>query len=248
MKKQIVWMTLLWLTLALPAWAQHPDHQAVVAAVVQQLKAAGTDITGACGAFAITDRVAWALRDEGLGILDKACCDNDGFNATHCEMPKGSGHFYSTDIVIYKDGDYADILGDAGGANTPYWGAQHDPSLIFRWRPPVDPGDGTQPPPVSQPVPPPVVTMPQPSPVVTQPPAASGSIFDYTPLLQQILDSQNQLLQSTSAILEVSKDTNKHVVNIDRTFGQTMASVGAFVGKYIAPAIGAFVIAKKTGS
>ena len=78
-----------------------------VAAVKAQLQARGVDLTGPCGAFAITKRVAWGLRATGAGLLSKPSGNNcDGF---------------AVDIVAFPTGMIVDILGDAGNANTPLW-------------------------------------------------------------------------------------------------------------------------------
>lgn len=101
--------------------------------------------------------------------------------------------------------------------------------------------------PVPAPVPVPVpVPVPTPTPSPVPPPIIIGGT-DYTRLLEQILQSQDRLLTAQQELLVVAKDTNTHVVNIDRTFAQTMGAVGIFVSKYIAPAITGFVIAKKVG-
>lgn len=97
------------------------------------------------------------------------------------------------------------------------------------------------PPPAPQPIP-----TPLPVPPVSLPPPSIST--DYTRLLEQILQSQNMLLSAQHDLLVVAQDTNAHVVNIDRTFAQTMGSVSKFVGKYIAPAIGGFLLAKKAGN
>lgn len=118
--------------------------QALVTAIKNELLAAGRDLSGPCGAFAITKRVAWALHGTGAGLLAKPSGNNcDG---------------YATDIVCYPDGRIRDILGDGGGANTPQWPEGElevvDPA---RYRFAIDPGDAPTPvpPPVPTPVPPP---------------------------------------------------------------------------------------------
>ena len=68
---------------------------------------------------------------------------------------------------------------------------------------------------------------------------------DYTPLLKSILEAEKQLLESQSQLIAVEKDTNKQVTQINKTFGQTMASVGVWVGKYVAPAIVTYLAARK---
>lgn len=98
---------------------------ALVAAVKADLEGRGVTLTGPCGAFAITSRVAWALRDEGAGLLEKRGGNN-------CRG-------YSTDFVVFRQGPSFDVLGDSGGANVPQWAQDDDPALRARWRPPVDP-------------------------------------------------------------------------------------------------------------
>src|SRR5207247_1744062 len=152
-----------------PCFAQHPDHRGTVEAVKAQLQAAGTPTSGACGAFNIAARVAWQLRAEGAGVLDKKCCDGNGNfygvgenSPTHCEFPVGSGHYFSSDIVIYPDGLHYDILSDAGGLNGPQWNLVGPIDDISRYRAAIDPGD-TAPIPVPQPQPLPL-PLPQPIP------------------------------------------------------------------------------------
>lgn len=69
--------------------------------------------------------------------------------------------------------------------------------------------------------------------------------MDYTAILERILESQQQLLTSQAALLDVSKNTNEHVVSMDRTLSQTLGSVGAFLGKYVAPAVAGYITAKQ---
>lgn len=110
------------------------DQTDVVRAVKAALEARGVDLSGPCGAFAITQRVAWQLRGEGAGLLDKPAGNNCGG--------------YSVDAICYPDGRLVDCLEDAGGGNVPMWGANGtvDPG---RYRPAVDPGDGGAPGPVT---------------------------------------------------------------------------------------------------
>lgn len=87
-----------------------------------------------CGAFEIVKTAVWDLRNNGeeIGLVDKPSGNN-------CAG-------YSVDGVMYKDGTFADVLTDAGGANVPAWnfGAPIDPD---RWRPPIDPGNQVPSPP-----------------------------------------------------------------------------------------------------
>jgi len=109
-------------------------HADVVARVKATLVARQVDLSGPCGAFQITRRVAWDLRSESAGLLAKPTGNN-------CQG-------FATDIVVYPNGVHYDVIGDAGGANTPQWGLVADPStggaLLVdpaRWRAPSDPGD-----------------------------------------------------------------------------------------------------------
>lgn len=114
----------------------------LVSAVKNDLVAQGVNLAGPCGAFEITKRVAWALRAQGVGLLDKSAGNN-------C-------HGYAVDYVVFPDGSGRDILGDGGGDNVPEWDAEpNEPPGTFagRWRAPIDPAEG---PITGTPVPPPV--------------------------------------------------------------------------------------------
>jgi len=98
-----------------------------VIAIKQELVLRGVNLSGPCGAFEITKRVAWKLRAEGVGLVAK-----DGGN--NCQG-------YSTDLVQYKDGSlWVDILGDGGGENKPMW-ITHTDTTPSVWRAAIDPGD-----------------------------------------------------------------------------------------------------------
>ena len=123
-----------------------PDHADLVASIKAQLVARGVSLVDGCGAFEITKRVAWQLRTEGAGLLDKPAGNN-------CQG-------YSVDTIVYPDGTAKDILISSGGENGPAWNdsPQVDPS---RFRPPIDPGDA----PVAQPAPPADPQPPAPVPI-----------------------------------------------------------------------------------
>lgn len=106
-----------------PAPRMMPEY---VAAVKAQCEAAGIDLTGPCGAFQITKRVAWGLRGAGIGLVSKPGGNNcDG---------------YSVDFLCWQNGDGVDILFDAGNANAPQWAARPNEFVgQDRWRPPVKP-------------------------------------------------------------------------------------------------------------
>lgn len=117
------------------------DHTALVAIIKQALEDRGVSLFGPDGAFEITKRVAWDLRDDGAGLLAKST-GNDA-------------HGFAVDIIAYPTGAYVDCLIDAGGVNTPAWQIHSDVIDPSRWRPPSDPGDVLAPPapPVDPPVP-----------------------------------------------------------------------------------------------
>jgi len=99
---------------------------AYVAAVKAQCRAAGVDLSGPEGAFQITKRVAWGLREYGIGLVSKSSGNQ--------------WQGYSVDYLCWGNGDGVDILGDAGGANIPQWSAKPEEfSGQDRWRPPVPP-------------------------------------------------------------------------------------------------------------
>jgi hypothetical protein len=99
----------------------------LVAAIKRDLEARGADLSGPCGAFAITQRVVWALRGQGAGLLDKPGGNN-------CRG-------FAVDIVVYRDGRIVDCLIGSGESNTPSWQTGNDPVDPARWRAPIDPAD-----------------------------------------------------------------------------------------------------------
>ena len=116
------------LTIAAPALAQ-PE---VVAAVKRDLEARHVSLTGSCGAFEITKRVAWILRTQGYGLLSKPGGNN-------CQG-------YAVDYLTRMDGSGIDLLGDSGGENIPAFSESEPPgALTGRWREPFDPGDQVTP-------------------------------------------------------------------------------------------------------
>lgn len=91
----------------------------VVKRIKAELEAAGVNLSGPCGAFEITNRVALAL---GAGVLEKTGGNN-------C---RGR----SVDYIVFAAGPAYDILGDAGGANIPQFNQDNDPALLLRRRTP----------------------------------------------------------------------------------------------------------------
>lgn len=123
------------LLLASSAFAQ----PGVVENVKAQLVARGMDLSGPCGALQITKRVAWMLRGQGAGLLEKA-------SGNQCESR-------AVDILVFQDGHGFDILTDGGGANGPSWADVPIADGAARWRPVVaDPDAGVI---VAPPTPPP---------------------------------------------------------------------------------------------
>jgi len=121
------------------------DGKPTVARIKAELIARGVTLAGPCGAFEITKRVAWLLRETGAGLNYKPQGNN-------CEG-------YSVDVVIWLDGQYVDMLIDSGGANEPAWQIrQGDPSV---WRAPIDPGDVVTPPAPVPPAPDPAPPTPE---------------------------------------------------------------------------------------
>lgn len=98
--------------------------------------------------------------------------------------------------------------------------------------------DGAPPPPPPPAViqPPPPIFVPPPVPPPAQPPSTAG--LDYTEQLRQILAAQQ-------AQLVLEQNTNAQVSQLNKSFGETIGRAMAFVGKYIAPAVAAFIAAKK---
>jgi len=128
----------------------------LVAMVKADLEQRGVNLTGPCGAFAITSRVAWTLRGEGYGLIHKSAGQNG------CDAPGGR---YAIDAVMLEDGQTFDLLVNGGGdedkEGRPIPGTGNGPAWqIVRgqppgaWRPPfnpdagaVEPGEPVLPPP-----------------------------------------------------------------------------------------------------
>jgi hypothetical protein len=106
-------------------WGPPPSPNVqYIAAVKAQLEREGFDLSGACGAFAITQRAAWGLRRLGYGLLFKDWGNN-------CRG-------FATDILMLADGRIFDILGDAGNGNRPLFN-EVEPVEAHRWRAAVQP-------------------------------------------------------------------------------------------------------------
>lgn len=105
------------------------EGEALIACVKSQLQARGVNLSGSCGAFEITLRVAWLLRDRGARI--------ELYDGTSC-----NGH--SHDIILFMpSGVSVDMLTGAGGENGPAWQVHHEliPGAphVFPWNPDGEP-------------------------------------------------------------------------------------------------------------
>jgi hypothetical protein len=114
------------------------DNTDVVARVKADLEGRGVNLSGPCGAFEITRRVAWILKDEGAGLLAK---------------PSGNNcNGLSVDVVCYRDGTWVDCLVNAETENRPAWQVGADKLDPSRWVPPPAVDAAAPPPDVNEPV------------------------------------------------------------------------------------------------
>jgi hypothetical protein len=120
--KRILLFTLVACSLTLNATAQLN----IVEEVKNELISNRIDLSGPCGAFQITKRVAWRLRAQGAGYIRKTAGQNN------CNL-------HGVDIVMFKDGRIVDILIDAGNSNGPSWDTSKTPVDPSLWQEPEDP-------------------------------------------------------------------------------------------------------------
>jgi hypothetical protein len=207
------------LLLAAPASAQDFADRygvTVVTDVKADLVRRGISLAGPCGAFQITGRVAWQLRDRGLGLVGKNPAQNG------CTI---DGQRYSVDAVVDRGGNVFDILINSETDNAPAWqfvGVDTN----HTWRAPVN----LDPAPVDIPVYPPDVPPPAPLPSV-----------DLTPLLYQ-METLNQRLarvpdQLDTLIAKQAADTEAIRADIRAVKNGALE----LVTKYILPALGGLV-------
>jgi hypothetical protein len=107
-----------------------------------------------------------------------------------------------------------------------------------------------------EPVPVPVQTIPiilqlkiepvaqSPQPVANLPPAVAV-LPDYTALLQSILTNTKLLADVQAQQLVLEKDTNSQLTAINKTWVQSLGDFGTWCAKYVAPAVLAYIAAKK---
>jgi hypothetical protein len=116
--------------------APQTDNKQVVEDAKRDLLAAGADLSGACGAFRITNLVAWRLR-PAYGFLvkrggNRAIVAADG----SCKNGDNPGDGFATDYIIERATGFGfDILKDGGDANGPQWaGPETDAEMVARNR------------------------------------------------------------------------------------------------------------------
>lgn len=114
----------------------------IVAIIKANLEARGVDLSGTCGSFQITARVAWALREDGWGLIAKRP-DQNG-----CTV---YGQRFSHDALVMVDGSAAvDLLVNSETENRPAWNATGLPPA-GSWRAPWNPDATTEPVPTPAP-------------------------------------------------------------------------------------------------
>lgn len=98
---------------------------AMIEAVKADLRRRGISMSGDCGAFEITKRVAWAFRDRGAGLESK----NYG---RQCQ-------WFSQDIVLFNNGTSVDILIGGGNENGASWQVHSLPDWRDYFKAPTNP-------------------------------------------------------------------------------------------------------------
>lgn len=191
--------------LVAPLAAFQGQYKSEVAFVKTMLMAEGKDLSGACGAFQITGRVAFRLKDLGFKLLKKqggnraiilpdgSCVDSD----------HGSGVGYAVDYLISVNEGFVgyDLLGDGGGENGPQWiGPEDGTDIVTRnaqnMAEPFAMGGDIVVPPAPPPAP-----QPPPTPVPSPVPPVSPSDQTITLLIERIVALQEQQQKEHAEIL-----------------------------------------------
>lgn len=202
-------LTLVLLLGAVPAAAQ--DHSALVRQIWSDVLLAGVNLEagpGECGRFQVTQRVAWALRSTGIGLIAKFGGQNGCSQFNTEQEPK-----YAVDAVMYADGRVFDVLGfGAEGPNSPHWFEQPlTSSLLFRA--PFEPAP----------------LMPAPIPVPTPIPVpVPGIIIDDDVVEREILATVRAHYALDAAAWQ----------QVQKTYAQLVGGIFKFIGKYILPIAG----------
>lgn len=206
MKRYIA--VVLFALMTTPAFAQ----SSVVADVKASLVARGVELSGSCGAFEITKRVAWKLRAQGAGYIRK----NPGQN--NCQL-------HGVDIIMYRDGRIVDILADSGGSNGTTWDTSKAPVDPALWEAPVDPGDGD----VQQPTEPggPIVVTP--APIDIQ--GILDSIKDVRETQERIFGNTNEQLNALRLQLKAHDENPSYLVKVlsNHYVQLVLAAAGTYV-------------------
>lgn len=199
---------------AVPAMAQ-TNHAADVALVKSALMLQGADLNGSCGAFRITGRVAFMLRDQGYKLLRKAggnraiilpdgsCVDGD----------HGTGPGYATDYLISVNEGFVgyDLLGDGGGQNAPQWAGPEDAAdMVARNRanaaePFAMGGGGVQPP--------------------VEPTPPGSPAVDLEPLKAEIAALKVQIANLTDAMHSYNSNQSAALASLNEEHAALMARV-----------------------
>ena len=171
----------------------------LIASIKADLVARGVNLTGPCGAFEITKRVAWALRGEGIGLVAKNAAQNG------CDA---NGVRYAIDALMLRDGQTWDILVNGGGEErngVPIPGTGNGPAWQVTGAAPRD--SWRAPFPVDIPVPDPPKPDP-PKPAVPDPVSLSGSD------VERILAAQ---AADTERILAAIATLRQEAANVGKT-------------------------------
>lgn len=103
------------------------SHEDLVARAIDDVRAKQST-SGACGAAMIANLVAWRLNERDgrarWGLLGKRGGNRAVWRDGHCvDAPDANELGVAVDYLIDSDTYYGtDILGDAGGGNSPRWG------------------------------------------------------------------------------------------------------------------------------
>jgi hypothetical protein len=251
MKRTVIAILICAVLAAAPAGAQ--DRTGDVAQAKADLQRAGVDLAGACGAAKITNLVAWRLRPQ-FGLLGKL----GGFRAVlrpdgSCE---GGGAPTDTTREAGVASDYViergtwhgyDLLGDGGGRNDPHWMLDatpqglEDAAILARnannFVAPIDPSVYL----AAAPAPAPPTIPP-----VVSPPASSPAV-DLSSLNAQLAAIAAQLANLTQADDDAHRSINQNVTdgrNEARPAIEAFKTIGGFVLKYVAPAVGGWLAAR----
>jgi hypothetical protein len=207
------------------------NHLDVVRAVKAELEAAGVNLSGACGAFRILNRVARRLQPE-FGLLRKAGGNRavPQLDGSCLSGDETSDAGYATDYLIERTTFFGyDILGDGGGANTPQWPDEPETDLEMvrrnraNFAEPLAWGEAPSPPPSPPSAPPP----PPPPPLDLT--IAVMNLTKAALALKTAIESHESMAVMRHADLVAQLEAlNTHVAQLqDGTITQRILGVGA---------------------